>query len=248
MNKISGIYKIINKLNGKYYVGSSEDIKIRWGKHKSSLKGNYHWNPKLQNAWNKYGKENFDFVVVESEIIPTRLLEIEQKYLDIAKENPETNYMIVYDATAPMRGRKSSEETLRKLRARKPSKKTLEKLKGRTPWNKGMKMPEEQKEKLKLAAEKQFTDEFRKQHSELCQSKEHRNKISNGRKDKTILTLFNETTQETFTGCGYDWYIKYFGKQPCNFNAFRHGNRKKLHDWVILSQIGVHQTSEKPVP
>jgi len=28
--KISGIYKIVNKVNGKYYVGSSNDIERRW--------------------------------------------------------------------------------------------------------------------------------------------------------------------------------------------------------------------------
>src|SRR3989304_1436717 len=63
--KISGIYKIINKTNGKYYVGSSNDIIGRWFTHKSQLNRNNHCNPHLQRAWNKYGKDNFEFIIVE---------------------------------------------------------------------------------------------------------------------------------------------------------------------------------------
>jgi len=31
-----GVYKIINKLNNKIYIGSSEDILRRWSRHKST--------------------------------------------------------------------------------------------------------------------------------------------------------------------------------------------------------------------
>jgi len=34
---VQGIYKIINKNNGKYYVGSSVDIKERWNEHRRNL-------------------------------------------------------------------------------------------------------------------------------------------------------------------------------------------------------------------
>jgi hypothetical protein len=33
--KIKGIYKIINKIDGKYYVGSSSNIYKRWNAHKN---------------------------------------------------------------------------------------------------------------------------------------------------------------------------------------------------------------------
>jgi len=61
--KKSGIYKIINKVNGKYYIGSSNDIKGRWSEHKNDLKANRHDNDYLQKSWNKYGEENFEFEV-----------------------------------------------------------------------------------------------------------------------------------------------------------------------------------------
>ena len=45
--KISGIYKIINKVNGKYYVGSAKNIRGRWNGHKHLLNRNIHIQPVL---------------------------------------------------------------------------------------------------------------------------------------------------------------------------------------------------------
>lgn len=99
IGKISGIYKIVNKVNGKYYVGSSSNIKQRWNAHKRALKLNKHWNCKLQNAWNKYGKENFKFQISELCINDTIiLLENEQRHLDIAKLNENYSYNITFTA------------------------------------------------------------------------------------------------------------------------------------------------------
>jgi group I intron endonuclease len=76
-----GIYKITNKKNGKFYIGSSKNIKRRWVEHKNDLNNNQHINPKLQNAWNFYGESNFDFLILES-IEEDKLLSREQFYLD----------------------------------------------------------------------------------------------------------------------------------------------------------------------
>jgi group I intron endonuclease len=107
MNGISGIYKIINKTNGKYYVGSSCNIGTksgqRWRGHIRRLKSNNHYNPHLQRAWNKYGKENFDWIIVE-EVVKEKLIEIEQKYLDIAKDEKEKCYNISFTANQPAEG------------------------------------------------------------------------------------------------------------------------------------------------
>lgn len=63
--KYSGIYKITNKLNGKIYVGESVNIYLRWNEHRCRLRNNYNDSEHLQNAWNKYGEENFEFEVIE---------------------------------------------------------------------------------------------------------------------------------------------------------------------------------------
>ena len=62
---ISGIYKIVNKIDGKYYVGSSCDIHRRWKTHIYYLTRNRHINDYLQNAWNKYGNNSFELLIVE---------------------------------------------------------------------------------------------------------------------------------------------------------------------------------------
>src|SRR6266704_98047 len=83
----SGVYKITNTVNGKFYIGSAKDIDYRWDCHKQYLRGNYHDNPKFQHAWNKYGENIFIFEVLEEVINPTkeRLFEREDHYLQLLK-------------------------------------------------------------------------------------------------------------------------------------------------------------------
>ena len=64
-NNKEGIYAIRNKINNKIYIGQSNNIYNRWSQHKSQLNRNVHGNRHLQNAWNKYGEENFDFLILE---------------------------------------------------------------------------------------------------------------------------------------------------------------------------------------
>ena len=60
-----GVYLIRNIKNGKVYIGQTNNLKIRKQSHFSDLKANIHHNKHLQNAWNKYGAENFEFEVLE---------------------------------------------------------------------------------------------------------------------------------------------------------------------------------------
>ena len=57
MEKICGIYKITNKVNGKCYIGQSNDIHRRW---KQELASNAKLNPHLARAFEKYGIDNFE--------------------------------------------------------------------------------------------------------------------------------------------------------------------------------------------
>jgi hypothetical protein len=61
-NAIVGVYQIKNLVSGKSYIGSSNIIQKRWTQHRRELRAGIHFNPKLQNAWNKYGEENFKFM------------------------------------------------------------------------------------------------------------------------------------------------------------------------------------------
>lgn len=60
MNNTSGIYSLVNKVNGKRYVGQATNIQSRLGQHKSSLKNNNHTNIEMQNDYNLFGSEAFD--------------------------------------------------------------------------------------------------------------------------------------------------------------------------------------------
>jgi group I intron endonuclease len=80
----SGIYKIVNIKNNKFYVGSSKNLMNRWKEHSYSLRKNKHINCILQRAWNKYGEQSFNFEIIES-CSPYLLYEREQFYLDLLK-------------------------------------------------------------------------------------------------------------------------------------------------------------------
>lgn len=62
-----GIYKITNKINGKCYIGQSNDIERRWKEHKNSFSNPNasDYESKKSRAFRKYGIENFDFQVLE---------------------------------------------------------------------------------------------------------------------------------------------------------------------------------------
>ncbi len=126
IQKVSGIYKITNKTNGKYYIGSSDNIhgsSGRWMEHIRTLKTQTHSNVYLQRSWNKYGESNFEFSILE-EVPKENLLIVEQKYLDKAKlDYHKQCYNLTFCASGGGNfGKNHSEETKRKI---------SEKLKGR---------------------------------------------------------------------------------------------------------------------
>ncbi len=75
------IYKIINFVNNKFYVGSTVNSKVRFRQHRKLLRKNRHHCAHLQAAWNKYGEDKFTFVIVEEVPEGRALQEIEEIYL-----------------------------------------------------------------------------------------------------------------------------------------------------------------------
>lgn len=60
----SGIYKIENLINGKIYIGSTNNLKKREYEHFRLLNNNKHHSSFLQRSYNKYGKDSFNFKIV----------------------------------------------------------------------------------------------------------------------------------------------------------------------------------------
>lgn len=93
--KTSGVYAIVNSLNGHKYIGSSTNIYARLMAHRWHLRKNTHHSSYLQNAYNKYGEHRFYVVVLEKcEPIRETIFILEQKYLDLKPEyniNPVAN-------------------------------------------------------------------------------------------------------------------------------------------------------------
>ena len=171
-----GIYKITNNVNGKFYIGSSNNIEKRWISHRYQLRHNKHSAVHLNRAWNKYGEDSFIFEILE-ETSQSDLLEAEQKYLDKYEPwNPDSGYNSCKVAGRPT-GRRHSEKTkkligkahkgktiteesrerMRKSALKKPKiteetrRRMSEAHKGREAWNKGVAQTQETKDKISKA-------------------------------------------------------------------------------------------------
>jgi len=88
-----GIYQIINKLDGKVYVGSAKGFKQRYTQHINSLNKGTHHNKHLQAAFIRDGSDAFEFHILEVVVgeQADRLL-VEQKRLDSYQESWELCY------------------------------------------------------------------------------------------------------------------------------------------------------------
>lgn len=80
MNKIYSIYKIQNQLNGKCYIGFTQNTKVRFSAHRNRAKNGV--VTPLYGAIRKYGVENFTFdVIYQSKDREHALIEMEPKFI-----------------------------------------------------------------------------------------------------------------------------------------------------------------------
>lgn len=148
----AGVYLIKNITNGKCYVGSSIHLELRQKEHFSKLASNRHPNTHLQNAYNKYGKESFEFEIIETldigDDIKEMLLQREQFWIDNLK--PDYNILLVAGSSL---GYKHTEETKQKIsNTTKGVKKSEEHAKHIKESQQGKKLSEQHKKKLSEAA------------------------------------------------------------------------------------------------
>lgn len=89
------IYNIVNKINGKVYVGQTKNTKKRATSHKYMLNKGIHHSKYLQNSFNKYGIENFEFSIIE-ECTNNNVDDREIFYIQKFKSNnPDYGYNIL---------------------------------------------------------------------------------------------------------------------------------------------------------
>lgn len=82
--KFGYIYIILNKINGKFYIGSTKDLHKRKLKHFRELRNNIHHCIHLQRSVNKHGLKNFEYICIETSF---NYIKREQEILDILDFN-----------------------------------------------------------------------------------------------------------------------------------------------------------------
>lgn len=114
--QICGIYKIVNLAKGDCYVGQSQNVKKRISEHFRLLRNGKHGNARLQNAFNKYGEDNFQWHLEAICEDPNDLDVIENAFISgEAKFVEPTFYNIADFAKAPMRGKQHTKEIKEKI-------------------------------------------------------------------------------------------------------------------------------------
>lgn len=150
MEKISCVYKIVNKVNGSFYIGSAVDFNRRIRRHLLFLKNGTHHSTKLQRSFNKHGEDNFSFEILEIVADTTKLIECEQKWIDELK--PTYNMTLIAGLNSHL-GMKRSDETRDKIRKALSGRKlTAEHIAACVKGREDYIVSDETKDKMRVAA------------------------------------------------------------------------------------------------
>lgn len=113
----SGVYVIRNKVDGKVYVGSTtRHIFKRWQEHLRLLNAGKHISVVLQRSWLKYGRDAFEFAVLER-CDKEQCIAREQHWIDELKAAKRTHGYNLSPNAGNNAGRVVSQETRAKLSA-----------------------------------------------------------------------------------------------------------------------------------
>lgn len=157
MKKYNYVYKIMNTINGKIYIGKHSTNNLEDGYMGSGIR--------VKQAYQKYGLECFSKEVIQFYTSEDELNQGEIFYIaQFNSTNPEIGYNLTYGGD----GGTPTEEARRKM---------SEAAKGRPAPNKGVPMTEEQKQKLREAKKGVKLKPF---------SAEHKRKISEAKKGKPL--------------------------------------------------------------
>ena len=201
------VYKIECKTTGKFYVGSSVNIKKRWYEHKRKLRNNEHPNPHLQSAWNKHGEPAFSFHVLATVDSADEMLKLEQEHIDQHK-NKDYFFNTSVSVVSPRLGRPVTEETKSKLRMYAKE----------NHWNWGKKLRPETIEKIKeknrLRPPGYFrhTEEAKRKIGEASKGRLHttesKRKLSEANKGKIIPQEMRDRISRALSGANHIYYGK----------------------------------------
>jgi group I intron endonuclease len=245
------IYLIVNKLNGKVYVGqTNQPLHRRWGLHKARARKNEGYTAHLYNAIRKYGIENFDIRPIATCETETWADYFETLYILIYDSmNPEVGYNMTSGGDKPHPTPEMRERQRQKLLGRKatPEQKQrqsdslkLAYKEGRYSGNRGGTWPEEAK---KTASENRSGPKHWNFNHKVC-SEELLFLWNNNVKMKDIAKHFGlsaDTIKKRIKSIGlpYKIYKGYSGK---NSPSYKELDEEKLtslfHQDASLREIG----------
>ncbi len=224
---MQGIYKITNKVNGYYYLGSSVNTEERKRVHWWALRNSRHENLKLQRAWNKYGEESFEFSVVEVFVGDYKgLLLLEDEHL---VKLPATSYNLrkssykksPYGASTR---KKISDGVKRHWRLRgKAHAKSLKKFRSKPEY----------KSKMKAACLEAWSDDAtRRANASKCKVG-----LKNPAADHTTYTFLHRNG-ESFVGFRCDFQRLHPELNGAGVKKILDGKWTHYKGWAVTSRIG----------
>ena len=118
-NKMCGIYKITNMVNGKAYIGQAQNIEKRWNEHihYTKNKNSPAYTKPLYKAMRKYGVENFSFeilILCEEELLNLMEIYYIEKYNSYIHAENSNGYNLTLGGEGT-RGYVFSEEHKKKI-------------------------------------------------------------------------------------------------------------------------------------
>lgn len=188
------VYCILNKINGKVYIGKTNNIKRRFKKHILAANGDK-WERQcaVHHALHKYGINNFTFSIIQQFINETDCFESEKYWIKYFNSNVKQFGYNLTEGGEGASGMRHSDEARQKMRekatGRKHGPETIEKLKQRPQSLPGTK-PANLEELQLLNIGRVHTEEARKNMSEarigMKFSEEHCKNISKAQKGKFV--------------------------------------------------------------
>lgn len=110
-----GVYRIVDKKSGRFYIGSSVNVSKRWRQHRDRMQRGTHPNPMLQAVWRVDSDRLMIETLCECGSSKAEILAAEQRALDAAGVGTNPLCMNVLAVAGSHLGRKRSAATLKAL-------------------------------------------------------------------------------------------------------------------------------------
>lgn len=247
--KKKGIYSITNVLNNKKYIGSTaKSFQSRLTQHLSKLRLQKHHCIHLQYAWTKYGEDNFIFTIEEVLDNVDNLLDKEAEY--IAKydsyhsgynANPNPNTSPMFNINSKEKSSLTHKQQWENLRNSMTEEEYQSFIKDRyasrygvSPTNKGKKVSEETKVKMRKPKINGVTSAMKAVHIKNAE-------LIKDKSDYILVYDINKNWINTFR-CNSDlvWYSK------SEFNDLPMILKKNSSRFLDSSKIANHIKDGRP--